>query len=513
MIRRLTVTAAAVGCVGALLVPVATASSAAAGQGCASVSPLKLSAFTSRRDLGSNSSLTIWRDPIKSTYWWESRQLQLTLVKSDLSSVALDARSNGFPGATDPTELVNPPGEAAPIAMINGDFFDMFDTGDSSPHGPVVTGGQLIYAPYTKSFIAGQTVTVLPADEIQRGSGVAKFGRITVPVKIVNGRTVPLTQAAVYDKRWTGGARLPKAAVVLITRDGAVTRILTNTAAPAPTGSMKVVALPHALASSVARVHVGAHLQLSFTPSDGSSDKPRTIYGMESTRAKLTGELKVGTLSIPIGALNYHNVAGSTAGAFDTHWSMRQLPRASATVVVSNGRISGVYRSGSRAVPAPGATVLQLPAQIARLATRVHVGDAATLKYGLKTDSGSTFTEALGHGNHMLRDGQISASCTWSAETVRPRTALGWDDQGHIFMLTATSGRKDGYGGYRTGGATQNEMAVWMKAMGATNAVNFDGGGSTILMTQKNGVYQRVDLPANAWRRPVPDALALVPRT
>jgi exopolysaccharide biosynthesis protein len=89
---------------------------------------------------------------------------------------------------------------------------------------------------------------------------------------------------------------------------------------------------------------------------------------------------------------------------------------------------------------------------------------------------------------------------------------LGWDDKGRIYMMVSTSGRADTWGGYRIGGATIAEMATWLKARGATHAVNLDGGGSTILLINKQGSFVRVDLPKNSYRRPVPNAVAFVPR-
>ena len=79
-------------------------------------------------------------------------------------------------------------------------------------------------------------------------------------------------------------------------------------------------------------------------------------------------------------------------------------------------------------------------------------------------------------------------------------------------MMVSTSGRPDTWGGYRVGGATIAEMATWLKKMGATHAVNLDGGGSTILLINKQDSFVRVDLPKNSYRRPVPNAVAFVPR-
>jgi len=524
MARRLTVIATAIGCAGALMVPVAgstagsaiaapSVASAAAQSACGPVPALRSSAITTRRKLGPSTSLTIWSDPLASSSWWGARELQVSLVKANLTTTALDVRANNFPGATDPLALAAQAGAPEPTALINGDFFDMFDTGDNSPRGPVVQDGKLLYAPYTRALVVGQTQTVLPPDEIQKVTGTVKIGRYSVPVRSVNGRSLFANSAVLYDKRWTAGATLPSGTTAITIRRGVVATVSSGAAVRAPrTTATKVLLVPKSLAATVAQIKKGMTATISVTPTDGTSDQPRTVYGMNSTFAKLEGSLVVGTVTIPIGALNYHNITGKEADAFDANWSGGAVPKGRATVVYTNGKITSVSRTGSSmAVPA-GSTVIQLPSDIARRARAIHVGDTATLNLTLKTQSGVTFTEALGHGSYVLQDGAIQASCTWAAETDRPRTLLGWDDTGHIYMLVSTSGRPDTWGGYRVGGATINEMTTWLKAMGATNAVNLDGGGSTILVTKRSGAFRRIDLPKNTYRRPVPNAVAFVAR-
>lgn len=524
MTRRLTVIATAVGCAGALMVPVAgsstgsaiaapTAASVTTSSACAPVPALGSSAITTRRNLASGTSLTVWSDPVASSSWWGTRELQVSLVKANLATTVLDVRSNSFPGATDPLKLADQSGSPEPVALINGDFFDMFDTGDNSPRGPVVQDGKLLYAPYTRALVVGQTKTVLPPDEIQKVTGTVKLGRYSVPVRTINARTVPRNSGALYDRRWSVGATLPTGTIAITIRRGVVATVSSGAAVRAPrTAAGKVLLVPKSLAANIVHVAPGMVATVSVTPTDGTSDRPKTVYGMNSTFAKLEGSLVVGTLTVPIGALNYHNVTGTEADAFDANWARGAVPKGAATVVYSNGKITSVSRSGSSAAVPVGSTVIQLPGKIARRARAIHVGDTATLDLSLKTQSGATFTEALGHGSYVLQDGVIHASCTWAAETYRPRTLLGWDDTGRIFMLVSTSGRPDTWGGYRVGGATINEMTTWLKAMGATNAVNFDGGGSTILVAKRNGAFRRIDLPKNTYRRPVPNAVAFVAR-
>ena len=524
MTRRLTVIITAVGCAGALLVPAAgsttgsavaapSANSPSINPGCAAVPALRASAITTRRDLAPDTSLTIWSDPVSSSNWWNKRELKVSLIKSNLATTALDVRSNDFPGATDPLELATQDGAPRPTALINGDFIEMFGTGDNSPRGPVVQDGKVLYAPYTKSLVVGQTETVLPPDEIQKVTGTVNIGRYSLPVRSINGRTALPTAAVLYDNRWTAGTTLPRGTTAIAIRRGIVVSVGSGFAVRAPrSAATKVLLVPKSQAATVARIKVGMAATVSVTPTDGTSDKPRSVYGMASTTATLVGSLVVGAVTIPIGALNFNYVTGVKADAFDANWARDTVPSGSATIVYSQGKITSVSRRGSSAAVPANSTVIQLPDKIARRARAIKVGDAATLNLSLRTQSGVTFTEALGHGSYVLRDGVVHASCTWAAETHRPRNLLGWDDKGRIYMMVSTSGRADTWGGYRIGGATIAEMATWLKARGATHAVNLDGGGSTILLINKQDSFVRVDLPKNSYRRPVPNAVAFVPR-
>jgi hypothetical protein len=61
-------------------------------------------------------------------------------------------------------------------------------------------------------------------------------------------------------------------------------------------------------------------------------------------------------------------------------------------------------------------------------------------------------------------------------------------------------------------------MAQWLKQLGATEAVSFDGGGSTWMMRNSPDGPRRVDMadPGNSnnpWIRSVPVSLGIVDRT
>lgn len=63
---------------------------------------------------------------------------------------------------------------------------------------------------------------------------------------------------------------------------------------------------------------------------------------------------------------------------------------------------------------------------------------------------------------------------------LHPRSAVGVSRDGRYLMLMAADGRQPGY----SEGLTTAETAEWMRKLGAWNALNLDGGGSTALVMQ-----------------------------
>jgi len=84
-----------------------------------------------------------------------------------------------------------------------------------------------------------------------------------------------------------------------------------------------------------------------------------------------------------------------------------------------------------------------------------------------------------------------------------PRTAVGVDEGRGYLWLVVVDGRQPGY----SDGMTLPELSSLMRNLGATDAVNLDGGGSTVMVL--GGV--RVSRPSDEeGERPVVNALAIV---
>jgi hypothetical protein len=84
-----------------------------------------------------------------------------------------------------------------------------------------------------------------------------------------------------------------------------------------------------------------------------------------------------------------------------------------------------------------------------------------------------------------------------------PRTAVGFDPASGYLWMVVVDGRQEGY----SDGMTLPELATLFEGLGVTEAVNLDGGGSTVMVV--DGF--RVSRPSDAeGERPVVNALGVV---
>jgi hypothetical protein len=175
-------------------------------------------------------------------------------------------------------------------------------------------------------------------------------------------------------------------------------------------------------------------------------------------------------------------------------------------------RAGSARAGGPTAIPAGGAVLsIADSADGAWLASDSAPGDlGAVLR--LSPDRGPLRTLVGGWGR-LLADGVVVADRADSVEgtfprfsTARhPRTAVGFSRDSATLYLVAVDGRQP-----RSVGMTFAELAATMRELGAWNALNLDGGGSTALV-----VRGRVtNVPSDSTgERPVGNVLLVVRRT
>ncbi len=103
----------------------------------------------------------------------------------------------------------------------------------------------------------------------------------------------------------------------------------------------------------------------------------------------------------------------------------------------------------------------------------------------------------------LLRDGRDVAI---PHPSLHPRSAVGADRAGATLWLVVVDGRQPDY----SEGVTVVELAALMKELGCWQALNLDGGGSSILLVGAgSGGLRVMNRPSDRGTRPVPVMLAV----
>ncbi|MBK9550187.1 MAG: phosphodiester glycosidase family protein [Gemmatimonadetes bacterium] len=228
-----------------------------------------------------------------------------------------------------------------------------------------------------------------------------------------------------------------------------------------------------------------------------------------------TGQLVAGVDTIPITSWNRPSPNG--LAWYDANWGS-PVDTASGTLRLSLGagplrRVLAVDSSG-RATTIPrdgGVLVVGRTASAAMRRTLLEIAPRGIVVS--MTLAPFAPTEAVGGFPMLLRDsaevaGLEAAGGANFGPVRHPRTLVGVAAGGRRLLLVTVDGRQPGY----SMGMTLRESAVLMRALGATEAINLDGGGSTA-MALRNGLGGAVlgNHPSDKeGERAVANALAVV---
>ena len=157
----------------------------------------------------------------------------------------------------------------------------------------------------------------------------------------------------------------------------------------------------------------------------------------------------------------------------DTTFYVRRGPLStmSATRIPTGGAVLSAYGAGLRQsevkAMADGDTVKLL------LATLPHLPGAAAPSLVI-----GGWPRILRNGIDITADApSVEGTLSRNAEMRHPRTAVGFSRDSTTLYLFAVDGRSE-----NSGGMTLTELAAMMRTLGAWDALNFDGGGSTTMV-------------------------------
>jgi hypothetical protein len=254
-----------------------------------------------------------------------------------------------------------------------------------------------------------------------------------------------------------------------------------------------------------------------FGPGLAPGTSTRDVVGLGTDgRARLDSLHLEGTAISPRGrfalaGFNQYALAQNGIEAFTSAWGTVSRERAvcgsdvlradpcvadAAEVTVSQGRVVAVSANPGEGAIAPGSTVLVGRESGADKLRTFHVGDPISVVYQLAGSGPVPFRFAVG-GAPILRAGETLPGV--NATTAATRTAAGVSADGQRLYLVVLDGVSE-----TSSGMTLAQLADLLAGFGASDGVNFDGGGSstcavrlpgstevTVVNDHPNGVAER----------------------
>nr|WP_191307898.1 phosphodiester glycosidase family protein [Amycolatopsis bullii] len=206
-------------------------------------------------------------------------------------------------------------------------------------------------------------------------------------------------------------------------------------------------------------------------------------------KARLASIFLEATVTLPGGAVQATNfnspVLGTDAiGVYTPLWgaSSRRTSVAGASRVreaeLRDGVVTAVREQPADGPVAAGTTLLLAREAGADGLAALRPGDAVGVTYAPRSDAGK-IAVAVGGNEVLLRDGVVQPV---DDVAMHPRTAVGFSADGRKLWLATVDGRQAD-----SRGMTELELARHMKSLGADDAVNLDGGGSSTLLARNEG--------------------------
>jgi len=208
-------------------------------------------------------------------------------------------------------------------------------------------------------------------------------------------------------------------------------------------------------------------------------------------------------VSLWISSINQHPVAGGVA-IFTRHYGPLIPPHALAAVVRNDLVESLTW--GRIMIPDDG-YVLTVAASDTDLILK-NIRPGQRLRTALQLNPNIDIVSALGGGPRLVKDGKEFIPFAWEwftphfYSTRTARTAVGITTGGKILFVTV-----DARNGQNTG-MTLQEVAQLMIRLGARDAMNLDGGGSTTMVVGG----RLVNDPEDGFERPIASTLLVLRR-
>ena len=197
--------------------------------------------------------------------------------------------------------------------------------------------------------------------------------------------------------------------------------------------------------------------------------------GFDMARVQLKAEVKTNIGGIKIDNVNQPRMLSVHTIVYTPDWGEYSppSPKYGKQLVISNGKLIRASYDRNQ-IPKDGYVIVGSQKNLDKIV------NAKKFKLDIKLNpEWRDVNHIISGGPYLVKNGDIYVDMTaqklGSVGGRNPRTAIGYTKDNHLIMLTA-----DGREGASIG-LTLMELANLMKELGCVNAMNLDGGGSTVM--------------------------------
>ena len=200
--------------------------------------------------------------------------------------------------------------------------------------------------------------------------------------------------------------------------------------------------------------------------------------GFDMARVQLKAQVETNKGGLKIDNINQPRMLSTHTIVYTPDWGEYSppCPKYGMQIVVENGKATRISYGANR-IPQNGFVIVGAEKNLN------SIKDAKRYKLNIKINpEWKDVNHIISGGPYLIKNGDIYVDMTaqklGSIGGRNPRTAIGYTRDNHLIMLTA-----DGREGSSIG-LTLVELANLMKELGCVNAMNLDGGGSTVMFVK-----------------------------
>jgi len=219
-------------------------------------------------------------------------------------------------------------------------------------------------------------------------------------------------------------------------------------------------------------------------------------------RVNLAGTLQTSNPVVPsiwVNNINQPRRTGSRLIVYTQRWgrNVRMAYPGTLVAVDSQGRVISI---SEQVMDIPWGGYVLSDSKVSPIAN-LNPGDTVSLSWQTRPDNWGDVVQAVSGGPMLMKNGKLYLDLederfksSWTSSSIHARTAVGVTADNHLLLVTIE------------GPHTLWDMAKFLQKLGAVDAMNLDGGGSTTMVV--NGIT--VTRNGNSYQRRVASALAIV---